>query len=34
MPSDSIVESIVSLAEQIDWPRLSPDIQGATRRHR
>jgi 2-methylcitrate dehydratase PrpD len=32
MPSDRIVESIVSLSEQIDWTRLSPAIQNATRR--
>ncbi len=32
MPSDTIVESIVSLSEQIEWARLSPSIRNATRR--
>jgi 2-methylcitrate dehydratase PrpD len=32
MPSDTIVESIVSLSEQIDWRRLSPEIQNAAKR--
>jgi len=32
MPSDSIVESIVSLAEQIEWSRLDPAVQTAARR--
>lgn len=32
MPSDSIVESIVSLSEQIEWSRLDPAVQDATRR--
>lgn len=32
MPSDTIVESIVSLSEQIDWSRLGPEVQNATRR--
>ena len=32
MPSDRIVESIVTLSEQIDWMRLSPGVQTATRR--
>lgn len=32
MHSDTIVESIVSLSEQIEWSRLGPDVQSATRR--
>lgn len=32
MRSDAIVESIVSLSEQIDWSRLSPAVQTAARR--